>query len=285
MHLGEKSTRFSAADCRYLPGGRQRQPATTWDRQPCTEQALSVISNLFFFSYPCHLPSVILFFSPPMHSNKEFDVNDADCLYSQPPLESQSGSVLNLDYKDGHVVDTQSTQHMLRPPLRSKPAMYFSGHHLAVSSEFSFSQSTSSFCPHPHAPSHMSGSTLRSTFDPSFTQPYTCKAYSPINPPVLLWTSLRHFLSLNFTKIQSTADSSTIMLNCAKHSLSTSLISFTPCMHSACSSKVQLLTTLQCSSHISSAQTPVHLTLTKTMHALAEDMINLWWVESPQHPA
>ena len=37
-----------------------------------------------------------------------------------------------------------------------------------------------------------------------------------------LRTSSRHFLSLNFTKIQSTADSSTIVLNCAKHSLSTS---------------------------------------------------------------
>ena len=31
----------------------------------------------------------------------------------------------------------------------------------------------------------MSGSTLRSTFDPSITQPYTRKAYSPINPPDL----------------------------------------------------------------------------------------------------
>ena len=153
-------------------------------RMACA-RALSVISNLFFFSYLPHLPAVILFFSPPMHSDQEFDDNNVDCLYSQPPLESQSGSVLNLDYEDGHAVDTQSTQHMLRPPLRSKPAMYFSGHHSAIGSEFGFSQSTSSFCPHPHAPSHMSGSTLRSTFNPSFTQPYMCKAYSPINPPDL----------------------------------------------------------------------------------------------------
>ena len=148
-------------------------------------RALSVVSNLFFFSYPPHLLSVFFFFSPPMHSDQDFDDDDADCLYSQPPPESQSGSVLNLDYDDGRAVDTQSTQHMPRPPLRSKPAMYFSGHHSAVGSEFGFSQSTSSFRPHPHAPSHMSGSTLRSTFDPSITQPYTRKAYSPINPPDL----------------------------------------------------------------------------------------------------
>ena len=147
--------------------------------------ALSVVSNLFFFSYPPHLPSVFFFFSPLVHSDQEFDDDNADCLYSQPPSESQSGSVLNLDYDNGCAVDTQSTQHMPRPPLRSKPTMYFSGHHLAIGSKFGFSQSTSSFCPHPHAPSHMSGSTLCSTFDPSITQPYTRKAYSPINPPDL----------------------------------------------------------------------------------------------------
>ena len=185
-------------------------------------RALSVVSNLFFFSYPPHLLSVFFFFSPPMHSDQDFDDDDADCLYSQPPPESQSGSVLNLDYDDGRAVDTQSTQHMPRPPLRSKPAMYFSGHHSAVGSEFGFLNPPLVF-----APILMLLPTCRAQLCAPLS---TLQSHNLIRArrtlllthQTFLRTSSRHFLSLNFTKIQSTADSSIIMPNCAKHSLSTS---------------------------------------------------------------
>jgi hypothetical protein len=60
--------------------------------------------------------------------------------------------------------------------------MYFSGNHSAMGSEFSFSAPTAF---RPRAPSHMSGSTLRSGLDPSTTYSFPRNTYSPTDPPNL----------------------------------------------------------------------------------------------------
>ena len=117
-----------------------------------------------------------------MFSDQELDDDlDLGVLRSQPPPESYQGSahsVFNLDDEDEDV----DAQHMPRPPLRSKPAMYFSGHRSAATSEFGFSASAAGFHPRPPAPSHMSGSTLRSSLDHSITHSYPRKGYSAIDP-------------------------------------------------------------------------------------------------------
>jgi hypothetical protein len=93
----------------------------------------------------------------------------------------------DLDKDDKPAVDTQS---MPRPPLRSKHGMYFSGHHSAVQSavgsDFGFPvPAAQSAHFRPPAPSHMLGSTLRSSLDPSMAHSFSRKTYSPIEPPNL----------------------------------------------------------------------------------------------------
>jgi hypothetical protein len=119
-----------------------------------------------------------------MQSDYEYD-DDVNLggLDSRLPPKSYVDSLFNPDDEGEPYKPAVDTQYMLRPPLRSKPTMYFSGHPLVVGSEFSFSTSTANF--QPHAPSHMLGSTLHSSLDSSKTHPFPHKTYPPAGPPNL----------------------------------------------------------------------------------------------------
>jgi hypothetical protein len=105
-----------------------------------------------------------------MLSNYEYcddDFNPNGLGFQLPPKSYDLA--FDLDKDDKPAVDTQS---MPRPPLRSKHGMYFSGHHSAVQSavgsDFGFPvPAAQSAHFRPPAPSHMLGSTLRSSLDPS----------------------------------------------------------------------------------------------------------------------
>jgi hypothetical protein len=111
---------------------------------------------------------------------EEYDDDDFDQA-SFGPLSPKVYAVQVMVFNPDE--DEHSSQYISRPPLlRSRPQINFSGRHPAVGPNY-FSGSTVS----RHPSSHMSGSTLHSSLNPSTAHLFSRKTFPPTDSsPVLL---------------------------------------------------------------------------------------------------